>query len=126
MLVRKKYVAIVCVGVAAALVAGCSSSKKTTTPSSSAAGGASSGAATGGSSSSGGGSDKTPIKVGAVLPLSGPLASASVDYQLVIKNLGTKIPNSQTIDGRPVQMVLRDDAGTATGEASAVRPTSPA
>jgi branched-chain amino acid transport system substrate-binding protein len=99
---------------AVGLVAACSSPSDSSTKSSSAAG---TGAATSGGSA---GSGK-PIKVGVVLPTSGPLAAASGDYQVVVKNLAGKIPNTSTIDGRPVQIVLRDDAGTAAGTASAMR-----
>ncbi len=63
----------------------------------------------------------TPIKVGFLLPTSGPLAAATTEYQTIAKNLTTKIPNTNKIDGRPVQVILRDDAGTASGTASAMR-----
>jgi branched-chain amino acid transport system substrate-binding protein len=63
----------------------------------------------------------TPIKVGIILPTSGPLAASSGEYQTIAKNLTTKIPDTATIDGRPMQVILRDDAGTAAGTASAMR-----
>jgi branched-chain amino acid transport system substrate-binding protein len=84
------------------------------------AGACSSPAESGSSDSKSAGAD-TPIKVGVILPMSGPLAAAATEYLNVAKNLGTKIPDTSTIDGRPVQVVLRDDAGTAAGTATAMR-----
>jgi ABC-type branched-subunit amino acid transport system substrate-binding protein len=106
---RRRLVALLTAGVAISLIAACSSPSDNSGKSSSPAAGGSSGA------------NKTPIKVGIILPLSGPLSAASADYQVVTKNLGSKIPNTSTIDGRPVQIIQRDDAGTASGTASAMR-----
>ena len=63
-----------------------------------------------------------PFKIGVVIPISGPLATTSTVYQAVAKNLGTsKIPGTETIDGRKVQVIIRDDLGTGPGTSSAVR-----
>ena len=63
-----------------------------------------------------------PFKIGVLMPISGPLATTSTVYQAVAKNLGTsKIPGTETIDGRKVQVIVRDDLGTGPGAASAVR-----
>jgi branched-chain amino acid transport system substrate-binding protein len=74
------------------------------------------------STSGGGGGDKSPIKIGVEIPTSGPLASAGTVYGLVAKALGTsQIPGTDTIDGRKVQIVLRDNQGTGPGTAAATR-----
>ncbi len=71
---------------------------------------------------SGGGSSAGPIKIGVELPMSGPLASAGTVYGLVAKALGTsQMPGTDTIDGRKVEIVLRDNQSTATGAAAATR-----
>ncbi len=62
-----------------------------------------------------------PIKIGVALPLSGPLAPASVPYKTVIENIGKGIPNTDTIDGRKVEIVLRDSQGTAAGSSATIR-----
>jgi branched-chain amino acid transport system substrate-binding protein len=63
-----------------------------------------------------------PFKIGVLLPESGPLATTSTVYQAVAKNLGTsKIPGTETIDGRQVKVIVRDDLGTGPGTASATR-----
>jgi branched-chain amino acid transport system substrate-binding protein len=72
--------------------------------------------------SSSGGSSKDPIKIGVEIPTSGPLASASTVYGLVAKALGTsKLPGTDTIDGRKVQIIIRDNQGTGPGSAAATR-----
>jgi branched-chain amino acid transport system substrate-binding protein len=74
------------------------------------------------SGSGGSGSNKGPIKIGVMLPTSGPLASASVVYGAVAKALTTsKLPGTDTIDGRKVEIVMRDDLGTGAGAAAATR-----
>ena len=107
---------------AAALVAGCSSSGSgggNTTPP------ASSGTPSGGASSNGGSSvpapTGSPIKIGVIATLSGPQAPSSnqgatvapawADY--VNKDLGG-------INGHPVQVIVKDDAGQPTTAASAI------
>jgi branched-chain amino acid transport system substrate-binding protein len=72
--------------------------------------------------SSGGGASKDPIKIGVEIPTSGPLASASTVYGAVAKALGTsKIPGTDTIDGRKVEIIVRDNQGTGPGAAAATR-----
>ena len=74
------------------------------------------------SSGGGGASSKGPVKIGIELPTSGPLASAGTVYGLVAKALGTsKIPGTDTIDGRKVQIIVRDNQGTGPGSAAATR-----
>jgi branched-chain amino acid transport system substrate-binding protein len=74
------------------------------------------------SSTTGSGSNKGPIKIGVEIPTSGPLASAGTVYGLVAKALGTsQIPGTDTIDGRKVQIVIRDNQGTGSGAAAATR-----
>src|SRR4051794_18396299 len=68
------------------------------------------------STGGGGGGGKGPIKIGVEIPTSGPLASAGTVYGLVAKALGTsQIPGTDTIDGRKVQIVIRDNQGTGPG-----------
>jgi branched-chain amino acid transport system substrate-binding protein len=55
-----------------------------------------------------------------MLPLSGPLAGSSADYAPMVPLL-TKEAGNTTIDGRPVQIILKDDTGTAAGAASTAR-----
>jgi len=62
-----------------------------------------------------------PIKVGVALPLSGPLAPSAATYKVVFSNIGKGLPNTDTIDGRKVEIVLRDSLGTAAGGAATVR-----
>lgn len=98
----------------ALLVAACggggSNSSGSTTPT----GGTTPGGAAAPSAASG-----EPIKIGVSLPLSGPAASSSQDYAPIANNQA-KLGNA-TIDGRPVQVILRDDQGSPDGGASAVR-----
>jgi branched-chain amino acid transport system substrate-binding protein len=75
--------------------------------------------ASSGTSSSG---SNTPIKIGVLLPLSGPLAAAAKDYGGVVNAIKAgKDPKFTKIDGRPVEVTLVDDTGTAAGAASAAR-----
>ena len=56
------------------------------------------------------------------IPTSGPLASAGTVYGAVAKALGTsKLPGTDTIDGRKVEIILRDNQGTGPGAAAATR-----
>src|SRR4051812_50416 len=72
-----------------------------------------------GNSSSG---SSAPLKVGVLLPLSGPLAAAAKDYGSIVNAIKAgKDPEFTHIDGRPVEVTLVDDTGTATGAASAAR-----
>ena len=74
------------------------------------------------SSSSSSSKASGPFKIGVLLPESGPLATTSTVYQAVAKNLGTsKIPGTETIDGRQVKVTVVDDLGTGPGTSSAVR-----
>ncbi len=100
---------------AMALVAACSSSSKS---SSSATTATTSGG--GSTASTAAPANSSPIKIGVMLPLSGPLASTSADYAPMVPLL-TKEPGNSTIDGRPVQIILKDDGGTAASAASTAR-----
>lgn len=62
-----------------------------------------------------------PIKIGVALPLSGPLAPSAAPYKVVFSNIGTGLPDTGTIDGRKVEIVLRDSLGSAAGGAATVR-----
>jgi len=66
-------------------------------------------------------STEGPIKIGVALPLSGPLAASSAAYKVVFSEVGKGLPNTDTIDGRKVQIVLRDSLGTAAGGSATVR-----
>jgi branched-chain amino acid transport system substrate-binding protein len=107
------------VGLAAMLlVAACSSSKKASTTATTAA---TTGTTAGGTTASSAAPTNTsPIKIGVMLPLSGPLAGSSADYAPMVPLL-TKEAGNTTIDGRPVQVILKDDTGTASGAASTAR-----
>src|SRR5258708_2693847 len=87
--------------VALSLVAACSSSSKPSSTAATTAGGSTSAPA-----------NSSPIKIGVMLPLSGPLAGSSADYAPMVPLL-TKEAGNTTIDGRPVQIILKDDTGTA-------------
>jgi branched-chain amino acid transport system substrate-binding protein len=103
---RKWSTALVAAGlVATSALAACSSSSDSKT-----------------GSGGGGSSSKGPIKIGVEIPTSGPLASASTVYGAVAKALTTaKLPGTDTIDGRKVQIIIRDNQGTGPGAAAATR-----
>lgn len=62
-----------------------------------------------------------PIKIGVALPLSGPLAAPAAVYKTVYNAIGKGLPGTDTIDGRKVEVVMRDTLGTAAGSSAAVR-----
>jgi branched-chain amino acid transport system substrate-binding protein len=64
--------------------------------------------------------NSTPLKIGVELPLSGPLGTSSANYAPLVSKL-TSEPGNAVIDGHPVQVIMVDDGGTATGAASAAR-----
>ncbi len=98
--------ALVAAGLLSSAVAACSSPGDKT----------SSGGGSGNADSSG------PIKIGVLIPTSGQLAGTSTVYKAVAEALTTdKIPNTSTIDGRKVQIIVRDDQGTGPGTAAAAR-----
>ncbi|TAL77765.1 MAG: ABC transporter substrate-binding protein [Burkholderiaceae bacterium] len=53
--------------------------------------------------------DKTPFKIGLILPMTGPFASTGKQINTAVE-LFTK-QNGDTVDGRKVQVILRDDGG---------------
>src|SRR5262249_37290058 len=59
----------------------------------------------------------TPIKIGVLLPLSGTFATPQY---LDIINAQPKMPGNDKIDGRPYQIISKDDQGNATAGAAAV------
>jgi ABC-type branched-subunit amino acid transport system substrate-binding protein len=59
-----------------------------------------------------------PIKIGVLLPLSGTFVTPQY---LDVVNAMTKVPGNDTIDGRPVQIIAKDDQGNATTGAAATR-----
>ena len=94
------------------VVAGCSSSSKKTATSATTAAPAA-GATTVKPA------DTTPIKIGVMLPASGPFASAAQYLQVL--NTIPKQPGGGTIDGRPYQFFIVDDQGSATVGGSTTR-----
>jgi ABC-type branched-subunit amino acid transport system substrate-binding protein len=96
-------------------MAGCSSSKKAATSNTTAA---TSGTGSGSTSASTAAANATPIKVGFLLPFSGPNALNGAGNKPFIDTI-TKEPGHATIDGHPVQVITADDQGTAAGGASA-------
>ncbi len=85
-----------------------------TTTAASGGSGATTTAASGGTGSSGTG----PIKIGVLLPLSGTFATPQY---LDVLNAMLKLPGNDKIDGRPVQIISKDDQGNATTGAAATR-----
>jgi branched-chain amino acid transport system substrate-binding protein len=69
-------------------------------------------------SGSTGSSGTGPIKIGVLLPLSGTFATPQY---LDVLNAMLKLPGNDKIDGRPVQIVSKDDQGNATTGAAATR-----
>ncbi|HEY1281220.1 MAG TPA: ABC transporter substrate-binding protein [Acidimicrobiales bacterium] len=61
--------------------------------------------------------NQTPIKIGVLLPLSGTFATPQY---LDIINAQPKMPGNDKIDGRPYQIISKDDQGNATAGAAAV------
>jgi branched-chain amino acid transport system substrate-binding protein len=83
-----------------------------------AAGGATTTAASGGGASTTANANTTPIKIGVLLPLSGTFATPQY---LDVINAQPKMPGNDKIDGRPYQIVSKDDQGNATAGAAATR-----
>ncbi len=106
LLQRRRSAALVAAGLAAATaLSACSSSSNNKT-----------------TSTSGGGSKRDRSRSELLIPTSGPLSSASTVYGLVAKALGTpQIPGTDTIDGRKVQIILRDNQGTGPGHRGRAR-----
>jgi len=61
--------------------------------------------------------NQTPIQIGVLLPLSGTFATPQY---LDILNAQPKMPGNDKIDGRPYQIISKDDQGNATAGAAAV------
>jgi branched-chain amino acid transport system substrate-binding protein len=86
--------------------------------------GATTTAAAGGATTTAGGAattanaNQTPIKIGVLLPLSGTFATPQY---LDIVNAQPKMPGNDKIDGRPYQIISKDDQANATAGAAAVR-----
>ena len=59
----------------------------------------------------------TPIKIGVLLPESGPSAANGAQHKFLLDTI-TKEPGHDKIDGRPVSIVVVDDQGTAAGGAA--------
>ena len=101
---------VIALSLAALVAAGCSSSSpKSTTGSGTTVGGAT---ATTLSS--------VPIKIGVLLPESGPSAANGAGHKPLLDNI-LKEPNHASIDGHPVQIVIVDDTGTSAGGAAGAR-----
>jgi branched-chain amino acid transport system substrate-binding protein len=74
--------------------------------------------AAGGGASTTANANTTPIKIGVLLPLSGTFATPQY---LDIINAQPKMPGNDKIDGRPYQIISKDDQGNATAGAAATR-----
>jgi len=94
------------VALAGLLVAACGSSSKKT-------------AGSAGATATTAGAPKSMIKIGVMLPTTGPFASGG-DYLKVINTI-PKQPGRATIDGHPYEFIIKDDAGTATQASGIVR-----
>src|SRR3954447_13182540 len=95
----------VIVAVAAMVVAACGSSSKKTAGSTSA------------TTSAANAANATPIKIGVLLPESGPSAANGAQHKFLLDTI-TKEPGHDKIDGHPVSITTVDDQGTATGGAA--------
>jgi branched-chain amino acid transport system substrate-binding protein len=62
--------------------------------------------------------NQTPIKIGVLLPLSGNFATPQY---LDVINAQAKMPGNDKIDGRPYQIISKDDQANATTGAAAAR-----
>jgi branched-chain amino acid transport system substrate-binding protein len=97
---------VIALSLAALVAGGCSSSAKKTAAST-----GSSNATTATTVSS------VPIKIGVLLPESGPSAANGAGHKPLLDNI-LKEPGHATIDGHPVQIVIVDDTGTSSGGAA--------
>lgn len=73
----------------------------------------------GGSSDTGSSSDSGPIKIGAVLDITGVGASLGVPEQNTLKMLAEQLKAEGGINGRDVELIILDDQSTEDGAAKA-------
>lgn len=67
----------------------------------------------------GGEVDEGPIKIGAVLDITGAGASVGVEQQNVLKMLASQLEDAGGIDGREVKLIIKDNASVEDGAARA-------
>jgi branched-chain amino acid transport system substrate-binding protein len=101
----------VCALAAATAIAGCSSSTPTSSSSPTQA-------ATGPTAAQ---HARSPIKIGVVCTCSGPLASEGVDAPIIYQAWADTVNASGGINGHPIQVVVKDDAGNPGGSQSAAQ-----
>ncbi|MGH3329198.1 MAG: ABC transporter substrate-binding protein [Streptomycetales bacterium] len=70
--------------------------------------------------SSGGGDDSGPIKIGAVLDITGAGASLGVPERNTLRMLAKEVNASGGVDGREIELIIEDDQSTEDGAAKAV------
>ncbi|WGW12984.1 ABC transporter substrate-binding protein [Saxibacter everestensis] len=68
---------------------------------------------------SGSGDEEGPIKIGAVLDITGVGANLGVPEQNTLKMLAKKLNDSGGIDGREVELIIKDNQSTEDGAAKA-------
>lgn len=73
----------------------------------------------GGSEAEGGGSDDGPIKIGAVLDITGVGANLGVPEQNTLNMLADQLNENGGIDGREVELIIKDNQSTEDGAARA-------
>ncbi len=101
---RLRTLTVVTVAVLALALAGCAEST--------------SGGNTGGSSG-GNGNDNGPIKIGAVLDITGAGASLGVPERKTLEMLAQQVNDSGGIDGRRIELLIEDNQSTEDGAAKA-------
>lgn len=65
--------------------------------------------------------NRTPIKIGAMLPLTGLAAASSIDVKVGIEIAAAHINAAGGVDGRPIEIVFRDDKANPNDAVAAVR-----
>ena len=65
--------------------------------------------------------NRTPIKVGVMLPLTGLAAASTIDVKMGIEIAAAHINAEGGVDGRPIELVFRDDKANPNDAVAAVR-----
>ena len=65
--------------------------------------------------------NRTPIKIGVMLPLTGLAAASSIDVKMGIEIAAAHINAEGGVDGRPIELVMRDDKANPNDAVGAVR-----
>lgn len=63
--------------------------------------------------------NENPIKIGAIISLTGPLSSYGIEYENGLRMAEEKINNEGGINGRPIELIIEDDGGDAKNAVSA-------